>query len=600
MPGHSTPAPAGGPSGSDPYRAPGGPSGSDPYRAPGGPSGSDPYRAPGGPGEQPAAPGAQPRHDASAPGPQNRPGEPGQDRAGAADPDPNPYRAPGRPAPKPFAWLCPSDPGPKAPVTPRTLAAALLTGLLTAWLLDRGFGVNLLICGTVAAVGAGLAARSAGRRLRGWTLLWSALALALLVVPALSDAGWPTALATVGALALASLALHGGRRWAGVLLALPGILWQPLPGLRWARAGLRGIGLPARGKVAPVFKAVLVTVVLLVVFGRLFASADAGMAELLESLSPSLAPGEIPLRVALFALGAVTVLGFAHIAAGPRRWDRTVVRPGRERGRLEWALPLVALNLMFGAFAVIQAVVVLGGRDSIMRNTGMSRSEYARQGFWQLTVVTVLTLVVVGVAKRWAPRGTEADRRLARVLLGLLCLLTLVVVASALGRMWFYVDASGLTRLRLWVLVVEVWLGVVFALLITAGLVRSAGWLPRVVLLSAVLMVAVYGLMGPDAIVAEQNVARFERTGQIDLRNVRDLSLDAVPALDRLPADYRTCALELMRIDAGEPEPWYAASLAAARARSVFAERPLVDEASARGSACERAGLGERDGTERY
>ncbi|MEV0532171.1 DUF4153 domain-containing protein [Kitasatospora sp. NPDC050463] len=550
MSGHSTPAPAGGPSGSDPYGAPG-----DQGR-----------QQPG-----PAAPG--------------RPGP------GAAQ-GPNPYRAPGQPGPQPFAWLRPSDPGPKAPATPRTLAAALVTGLLVSWLLNRGLGVNLLICGAAAAVGAGLAARSAGRRVRGWTVLWSVLALALLTVPALSDAGWPTMLSTLCALGLASLALHGGRRWAGVLLALPGILWQFVPGLRWAGAALRVLGPPGRGRVAPVLKAVVVAGVLLAVFGSLFASADAAMADVLEGLIPSLDLGEFPLRAVLFVLGTVVALGFAHIAAGPRRWDRTVIRPGRERGRLEWALPLVALNLMFGAFAVVQAVVVLGGRDAIIRNTGMSRSEYARQGFWQLTAVTVLTLVVVGVAKRWAPRGTEGDRRLARVLLGVLCLLTLVVVASALGRMWFYVDASGLTRLRLWVLVVEVWLGVVFLLVITAGLVRSAGWLPRAVVLSGMLTAAVYGLMGPDAIVAEQNVARYERTHQIDLRNVRDLSLDAVPALDRLPKDYRTCALELMRIDAaGEPKPWYAASLAGSRARSIFAERPLVDAVSSEGNACDRAGL---------
>lgn len=551
MSGHSTPAPAGGP------------------------SGSDPYRAPGDQGQQPG------------------PAAPGQPRPGAAH-DPNPYRAPARPGPQPFSWLRPSDPGPKAPATPRGLAAALLTGLLVSWLLNRGLGVNLLICGGAAAVGAGLAARSAGRRVRGWTVLWSVLALALLTVPALSDAGWPTMLSTLCALGLASLALHGGRRWAGVLLALPGILWQLVPGVRWAGAGLRVLSPPGRGRVAPVLKAVVVAGVLLAVFGSLFASADAAMADVLEGLIPSLDLGEFPLRAVLFVLGTVVALGFAHIAAGPRRWDRTVIRPGRERGRLEWALPLVALNLMFGAFAVVQAVVVLGGRDSIMRNTGMSRSEYARQGFWQLTAVTVLTLVVVGLAKRWAPRGTEGDRRLARILLGVLCLLTLVVVASALGRMWFYVDASGLTRLRLWVLVVEVWLGVVFLLVITAGLVRSAGWLPRAVVLSGMLTAAVYGLMGPDAIIAEQNVARYERTHQIDLRNVRDLSLDAVPALDRLPEDYRTCALELMRIDAaGEPEPWYAASLASSRARRIFAERPLVGEVSGEGNACDRAGLRE-------
>ncbi|MFI9330847.1 DUF4153 domain-containing protein [Kitasatospora sp. NPDC052868] len=509
----------------------------------------------------------------------------------------DPYRPPVAKAPAPTSWLRPSDPGRKAAAGPRVVGAAALTGLLTAWMLGDGLGVNLLLCAVVVAVGAGIAARSAGRRLRVWTVLWSVLALVLVAVPALSEAGWPVALSLVCALALTSLALHGGRRWPGVLLALPGVLWHLVPGLRWAREGLRGLSVPGRGRLVPVLKAVVVAAVLLTVFGALFASADAAMADLLSSLTPSVAPGEAPLRFVLFALGVATSLGFAHIAAGPRRWDRTVVKPGRERGRLEWALPLTALNLMFGAFALVQGVVVLGGRDAIMDRTGMSRSEYARQGFWQLLAVTVLTLVVVAVAKRWAPRGTAADRRLARIMLGLLCLLTLVVVASALGRMYFYVDASGLTRLRLWVLVVEVWLGAVFLLLIAAGLTRSAAWLPRAVVLSAAVTAAVYGLMGPDAIVAEQNVSRFEQSRQIDLRNVRDLSLDAVPALDRLPGDHRACALELMRIEVEESHsPWYATSLAESRAREILTDRPVPDD----GSACDRVGRRDFDRTGDY
>ncbi|MFB7475727.1 DUF4153 domain-containing protein [Kitasatospora sp. NPDC056184] len=504
-----------------------------------------------------------------------------------------PYRAPGTPAPQPFAWLRPSDPDRKAPATGRTVFAAVLTGALASWLLADGLGVNLLLCAALTAVGAGIAARAAGRRLRAWTVVWSALALALLAVPALYEAGWPVALSTLWAVGLASLALHGGRRWSGVLLALPGLLWQLVPALGWARKGLRGRGAVGRDRVVPVLKGVAVAAVLLAVFGGLFASADAAMADVLGSLVPSLELGEFPFRAALFVLGLATALGFAHIAAGPRRWDRTPVRPGRARGRLEWALPLGALNLMFGAFAVVQAMVVLGGGESVLERTGMSRSEYARQGFWQLLVVTLLTLVVVAVAKRWAPRGTEADRRLARLLLGALCLLTLVVVASALGRMWFYVDASGLTTLRLWVLAVELWLGVVFLLLIASGLTPSADWLPRAVVLSAALAAAVYGLIGPDALVAEQNVARFERTGQIDLRNVRSLSVDAVPALDRLPGDYRTCALNVVVPDLAQigSTPWYAASLAGARARDILAERPAVDRLVGTEYACDRVGL---------
>ncbi|GAA1404694.1 hypothetical protein GCM10009639_50790 [Kitasatospora putterlickiae] len=497
------------------------------------------------------------------------------------------------PAPQPFAWLRPSDPDRKAPATGRTVLAAVLTGLLTSLLLMDGLGVNLLLCAALAAAGAGIAARAAGRRLRPWTAVWSALALALLAVPALYEAHWPTLLSMVWAVGLASLALHGGRRWSGVLFALPGLLWQLVPALGWARKSLRGGGGVARGRVVPVLKGVLVAAVLLAVFGTLFASADAAMADVLDSLVPSLDLGELPARVALFTLGLAAALGFAHIAAGPRRWDRARIRPGRARGRLEWALPLAALNLMFGAFAVVQAVVVLGGGESVLERTGMSRSAYARQGFWQLLVITVLTLVVVAVAKRWAPRATETDRRLARVLLGALCLLTLVVVASALGRMWFYVDASGLTTLRLWVLAVELWLGVVFLLLIAAGLTPSAGWLPRAVVLSAALAAAGYGLIGPDALIAEHNVARFERTGQIDLRNVRGLSPDAVPALDRLPGDYRTCALSVMASELGRDgaTPWYADSLAGARARDILAERPPADRLVGQEYACDRVGL---------
>ncbi|RKT10856.1 uncharacterized protein DUF4173 [Streptomyces sp. 1114.5] len=513
-----------------------------------------------------------------------------------------PYRAPGGPVPpNPVtAWLRLSAPDRRAGATPRVVLLALLTGLLTAWLLYDGLGANLLICGTATAVGAGCAARAAGRRIRPWTVVWSVLALVLLAVPVRWEAGWPTLLAVLGALGLASLALHGGRRWPGVLLALPGLPEQLVPAVRWAWTGMAGRSLPGRGRIVPVLKALAVAVALLTVFGLLFASADAAMADLLGGLSPDLDLGQLPARGLLFVLGTLTALGFARIAAGPRRWDRTVIRPGRERRRLEWALPLVALNLMFGVFVVLQAVVVLGGADAVLSNTGMSRSAYARQGFWQLSVITVLTLVVVAVAKRWAPRTTAADHRVARILLGLLCVLALAVVASALGRMWFYVDASGLTRLRLWVLVVEVWLGVVFLLLITAGLTRRTGWLPRVVVLSGMLTVAVYGLMGPDAIVAEQNVSRYEQAlrtdphgAAIDLRNVRDLSADAVPALDRLPEPQRSCALELIGQDLGaEANPWYATGASVARARKILAERPPVDSPVFGRRPCDRAGLG--------
>ncbi|MDH6108126.1 MFS family permease [Kitasatospora sp. MAP12-15] len=477
-------------------------------------------------------------------------------------------------------WLKAVEPGTLRAPTLGMLVAAAVCGVLATVVLGDGVGVNLLLCALVCAVGGGLAARAraGGRRPRAWTVTWALASLVLLVVPVVSAAGGPVLLAVLLAVTAGALALQGGRRWAGVLLAPLGLAAGLLQAPSWALKAVRGRSYPGRDRVLPVLRASLVALVLVAVFGALFAGADEAVGQLLGDLTPSVDLGQVPLRVALLVLGLAVALSVARTGSAPFRWDRLPVGPGRERGRLEWAVPVVALNLLFAIFAGVQVFVFFVGYQGLVRHTGVSPSVYARQGFWQLLWVTLLALVVVALARRWAPRTTAAERLMVKVLLSTFSGLTLVVVCSAIRRMQFYVDASGLTRLRLCVLGVEAWLGVVFLVVLVAGLTRSAEWLPRAVMLSAVVAVAGYGLVRPDAVVAEQNVARFEQTGQLDLRNVRGLSADAVPALDRLPSGTRSCALELIGRDlAASPAPWYAISVAEDRARDILRARPPQD-----------------------
>src|SRR5690606_20164967 len=99
--------------------------------------------------------------------------------------------------------------------------------------------------------------------------------------------------------------------------------------------------------------------------------------------------------------------------------------------------------VVFVACVVAQAAAVFGGREYFERTTGLTYAEYVHQGFGQLTVATALTLFVVWVASRKAPRETPADRAWLRGALGALCVMTLVVVASALHRMSLYQEAYG-------------------------------------------------------------------------------------------------------------------------------------------------------------
>ena len=80
------------------------------------------------------------------------------------------------------------------------------------------------------------------------------------------------------------------------------------------------------------------------------------------------------------------------------------------------------------------------------------------------------SVIVVSAAARKARLTTAADRWWLRGSLGLLALLTLVVVASALHRMDLYQDAYGFTRLRLLVDLFEGWLGLVVVAVLVAGI----------------------------------------------------------------------------------------------------------------------------------
>ncbi|MDT0494313.1 DUF4173 domain-containing protein [Streptomyces griseus] len=471
---------------------------------------------------------------------------------------------------------------PAAPslIRPAVLWAVLATAVLSALLLGDGLGVNLLIVAVPAALAAAFAARAAGRRLRPWTATWAVGGLALLAVPALLDAGWPTFLAVVSAFALGSLALHGSRSWPGVLAGSVGIFASAVPGIRWGWRGVRERADGSRGRWGTALRTTAVAVGLLVVFGALFASADAAFADLLGRLTPDVSFAEGPWRLFLFLLGLTGALAAAHTAAAPVRWDGLTVKAGKPRGRMEWALPLIVLNLLFAAFIALQLVVLLGGYERVREATGLDHAQYARQGFWQLLWATLLTLLVIALALRWAPRGGSRDRTLVRAVLGTLCVLTLVVVASALRRMDLYVEEYGLTRLRISVAAMELWLGVVFVLILAAG-VFGARFLPRAIAVSAGAAVLAFGLISPDAVVAEQNVQRFEARGTIDIDYVKGLSADAVPALDRLPEPQRSCALRVLQYELRSADsPWYATSWGEARAGEILRKRPATADRS--------------------
>ncbi|MEW2473636.1 DUF4173 domain-containing protein [Micromonospora gifhornensis] len=397
---------------------------------------------------------------------------------------------------------------------------------------------------------------------------WAGAALALLAVLAFRNAWWLVTFCVLGALGCAALAIVGGQRVRSILFSLVAAPIAGLRGLPWVRRHLRAPGSP--GSVRRVVGSVVATVVVLVVFGPLLSSADAAFSQVLGALLPEISVSGVFRWLFLAAVGGLIAVAAVYTLAAPPDLS-AVDRPTERRvGLLEWAPPIAALTALFGGFVAVQFTVLFGGQRHVLRTTGLSYAEYARSGFWQLVVVTVLTLAVLGGVTRFARRDRHLDRVLLRVLLGLLSALTVVIVVSALSRMYTYQKVYSFTGERIFVMGFELLLGAVFLMILVAGVRWRGGWIPRLATALAVVLLLGLAVLNPEDYAARRNVARYQETGRIDAWYLRALSADATPALAALPDPVRRCTLSWIADDLAEPDPWYAWNRGRDRAREVL------------------------------
>ncbi|MBB4738024.1 hypothetical protein BJY16_001483 [Actinoplanes octamycinicus] len=475
-------------------------------------------------------------------------------------------------------------PGPPRPASASTVVAIGAATAVAALSLPLGqVGVGWLVTAVAGAIALLLARPAAStipvlvprpaEPVRWDRPLWAVATVALLGVGTFRAAGWLFALCVLTSTITFALAIGAGRSMRAVATTY---LMAPVAILRsapWLGRGLARMRRPGGGP-APmrVIGTLAVSVLLLVVFGVLFASADPAFADLFATVLPEISVDGVFRWIFICCVTAPVLGGAAFLRAAPPNLTDLDRTEGRTVNRLEWAVPLGLLTLLFATFVAVQLAVLFGGESHVLRTAGLTYAEYARGGFWQLCFVTGLTLVVLAGAARWAPRRTAGDRAVFRAILGTLTVLTLVIVASSLIRMQVYIDTYGLTRLRLLVARCEVWFGVILLLVLVAGIRIRAPWLPRAAIGAGVLALLGLAAANPDLLIARNQVDR--PAGRVDVGYLADLSLDAVPAIDGLadPED-RTCVLYQLSLNRGE-DGWRTWNLGRATALTLIGDDP--------------------------
>ncbi len=278
------------------------------------------------------------------------------------------------------------------------------------------------------------------------------------------------------------------------------------------------------------------------------------------------------------------VLVFGWIAAGLLRAavlrDRPAHRPPPRPpwftlGRIEIALVLGSLDLLFSAFVWIQLRYLFGGSAWVEGVAGLTYAEYARRGFFELVTVTALVLPLLLVAHWLLKPESPAQKRMFAILAGTQVLLVLVMLASALERMRLYRAEYGLTQLRFYTTAFMAWLGMLLVWLLLTVLRERREAFAQGVLVSAFVALVLLHAADPEAQIVRANAALPRG---FDVRYALHLGADAAPALletaRSLDAERRGALARGLLERWSEPREadWRRFSVARARARRAVGD----------------------------
>jgi hypothetical protein len=173
-------------------------------------------------------------------------------------------------------------------------------------------------------------------------------------------------------------------------------------------------------------------------------------------------------------------------------------------GTTEAMVILAIVDLVFGLFVVLQIAYLFGGVNTLVA-AGMTYSDYARRGFFELVAAACLAGATVVALETTVERRTQPYVAALLALIGL----TAVVLVSAAVRLRLYQDAYGWTELRLYVLMTIAALGATLAVMTALALTGRMRWLGHgLAVLGRAALIALH-LVAPAGFVAARNVERM-------------------------------------------------------------------------------------------
>ncbi len=224
----------------------------------------------------------------------------------------------------------------------------------------------------------------------------------------------------------------------------------------------------------------------------LLVSSDAAFEKLISQTFLS----NLPRLIGAIILGAVLfVLLFTAVFAASKK----IVAENNENGKgFSGNLNAVGANSFLSVISVVYAVYLLSqlgyffGAFSGLLPENFTVAEYARRGFFEMTVICAINLLMVGLVLIFTKRGENGDAPAStRGLCMFIMVFSLAIIATVCAKLGLYMSNFGLTKLRVYTTLFSVMLAIVFVFVIIRLFIRRFPYFRACAVLIATLGVAV-------------------------------------------------------------------------------------------------------------
>ena len=270
-----------------------------------------------------------------------------------------------------------------------------------------------------------------------------------------------------------------------------------------------------------IFKAVCFTGTIALIVIGLLCSADNEFAKIFSTIfkdinifNVSELTGRIIIIIIAFFYFAEFFMNMLDKENGLKEFEKDEKAEKKESYTIR--MMITVLNLVYLVFCFTQIKVLFTEQN-------IKYSEFARKGFFQLMIVSLINIVMILKANNKNLKETEKQEKYKKTMCIVMVIFTLIIIISAFARMTLYQQNYGYTRLRILVdytLITEIILLIPTIIYILKNKID----LIKTYFVIIITMYCLVNFINIDKIIMKNNFNRYKETGYIDLNYLMEMN----------------------------------------------------------------------------